>query len=212
MTSDDHQLLDGHSSDGRSTAGSTRGNVFRGADGTGVRWTAVIVSLVLVVGVGLLGYTWYSSSHKDSVDTATPTNPGPVIMTKDQLTATVAASGHSLYWAGPRQLQTWEVTIANRDVYVRYLPAGVAAGSTTPFLTVGTYEKADAYAGLVQAAAVKGATSKKLAGGSLVVQPAGKDTSAYFAFPGKDLLMEVYDPTPGAALQLVTSGAVQPIQ
>ncbi len=102
MTSDDDQHPDGHSSDGHSSdgssaAGSSIGQVFRGADSTGVRWTAVIVGLVLVIGVGLLGYTWYSSSHKDTVDTATPTNPGPVIMTKDQLTATVAASGHSLY-------------------------------------------------------------------------------------------------------------------
>jgi len=182
------------------------------SDGSRVRWTAVIVGLVLLVGLGLLGYTWYSSSHKDTVEASTPTNPGPVVMTKDQLTATVAASGHSLYWAGPQGLQSWEITIANRDVYVRYLPVGVAAGSTTPFLTVGTYEKADAYTGLVQAAAVAGAKSQKLAGGSLVVQPAGKDTSAYFAFSGKDLLMEVYDPIPGRAMQLVTSGVVQPIQ
>jgi hypothetical protein len=185
---------------------------FPASDGSRVRWSAVIVGLVLLVGVGLLGYTWYSSSHKATVEASTPTNPGPVVMTKDQLTATVAASGHSLYWAGSRGLQSWEITIANRDVYVRYLPVGIAAGSTTLYLTVGTYEKADAYAGLVQAAAVAGAKSQKLAGGSLVVQPAGKDTSAYFAFSGKDLLMEVYDPLPGKAMQLVTSGVVQPIQ
>jgi hypothetical protein len=187
--------------------------VFRGPDGTGVRWTAIIVSLVVVLGVVLLGYTWFSASRKDSAPSASASSsPGPVIMTKDQLTATVAASGHSLYWAGPQNLTTWEVTIVNRDVYVRYLPVGVAAGSTTPYLTVGTYEKVGAYDGLVQTAAVKGAVSKKLSGGSLVVQPAGKDTSAYFAFPNKDLLMEVYDPKPGRALELVTSGVVQPIQ
>ena len=199
-------------SDDQVFAPPAQSRTFPASDGSRVRWTAVIVGLVLLVGLGLLGYTWYSSSHKETVEASTPTNPGPVVMTKDQLTATVAASGHSLYWAGPQGFQSWEVTIADRDVYVRYLPAGVAVGSTTPYLTVGTYEKADAYTGLVQAAAVAGAKSQKLAGGSLVVQPAGKDTSAYFAFPGKDLLMEVYDPTPGKAMQLVTSGVVQPIQ
>ena len=200
-------------SDAQTSSGSTPEQMLRGSTGTGIRWTAVIVGLVVLVGVVLLGTTVYRYVTKDTVDTVTtPTNPGPVIMTKEQLSATVAASGHSLYWAGPQGMQTWEVTISNRDVYVRYLPVGVAAGSQTLYLTVGTYEKADTYAGLVQAAAVKGATSKKLAGGSLVVQPAGKDTSAYFAFPGKDLLMEVFDPTPGKAMQLVMSGVVQPIQ
>ena len=177
----------------------------------GIRWTAVIVAAVLVIAAGFAGWSWYSSAHK-SAETPLPTSPGPLIMTKDQLVVVATTTGHSVYWAGARGLDTYEVTIVNRDVYVRYLPAGVAAGSSTPYLTVGTYEKTDAYAGLVSAASVSGAKSEKLSGGALVVVPAGKPTSAYFAFQGANLLMEVYDPVPGAALKLVTSGAVQPIQ
>jgi hypothetical protein len=182
----------------------------------GVRWSAVIVAAVIAIAliVGAVYAVKAFTSRDDPAASAptVPANPGPIIMTKDQLLVVAATSGHSIYWAGPRGLTTYEVTIVNRDIYVRYLPAGVAAGSSTPYLTVGTYEKADAYAGLVSAAAISGAKSERLAGGALVVVPAGKPTSAYFAFQGANLLMEVFDPVPGAALKLVTSGAVQPIK
>ena len=85
------------------------------------------------------------------------------------------------------------------------------AGSKNRYLTVGTYEKKNAYAGVEAEAKLSGATSEKLAGGALVVQPAGSTTSAYFGFQGADLLMEVFDPTPGRALQLIRSGAIQPL-
>ena len=99
-----------------------------------------------------------------------------------------------------------------KDVYVRYIPANETGRAPRPdYLTVGTYEKTDAYAGLQKAATQAGAKSGKLSGGALVVVPADKPTSAYFAFEGHNLLMEVYDPTPGVALTLVTSGAVNPI-
>ena len=195
---------------------SKAGGAFRKPDGTGVRWTSVAVAAVLAVVVGLLAWNWYSSSRSTTEPAAsTPaasTAPGPVLMTQDQLRAIVSTAGHSIYWAGARGLKTFEVTFVGHDVYVRYLPANEPAGSKNAYLTVGTYEKSDAYAGLVKAAALAGAKSGKLTGGALVVVPADKPTSAYFAFEGHNLLMEVYDPTPGEALKLVTSGVVEPIQ
>ena len=119
--------------------------------------------------------------------------------------------GHSIYWVGAQQGVTHEVTFVGRNLYLRALPTGVAVGSTTPYTTVGTHEQANAYEGLVSASKVAGASSQQLRGGALVVVPAGKPTSAYFAFPNTTLLMEVYDPTAGEALKLVVSGAVQPI-
>ena len=195
---------------GGPSQGSKLGGLFRGADGTGVRWTSIAVVAVLAVVVGLLGWNWYSSNKKTD-DAASTAAAGPVIMTADQLKTVAASAGHSIYWAGPRDLKTYEVSIVGKDVYVRYLPANEPAGSKNAYLTVGTYEKADAYAGLQKAATVAGAKSGKLTGGAFVVVPADKPTSAYFAFEGHNLLMEVYDPTPGEALKLVTSGAVNPI-
>jgi hypothetical protein len=167
---------------------------------------AAVTVLALVVGA----FVWRSSSAPapDGPDAA---GPGAVIMTKAQLLVVAGSAGHSLYWAGAQGLDSFEVTIASRDVYVRYLPAGVPVGTTDPHLTVGTYEKTGAHGTLVTWAAVPGAVSKQLAGGALVVQPAGKATSAYFAFSGHDLLIEVFDPTPGRAFSLIESGAIQPI-
>jgi hypothetical protein len=199
-----------HAASDDGSLGGRLGGVFRGPDGTGVRWTGIAVVAVLAVVVGVLGWNWYSS-NKTADDPAISSAAGPVLMTADQLRTVAASAGHSIYWAGPRDLTTYEVTIAGKDVYVRYLPAAEPAGSKNAYLTVGTYEKADAYAGLQKAAAVAGAKSGKLTGGAFVVVPADKPTSAYFAFEGHNLLMEVYDPTAGEALKLVTSGAVNPI-
>jgi hypothetical protein len=206
---DDGQTHGGDAPDAGSR-GSKVGGLFRGADGTGVRWTSVAVVAVLALVVGILGWNWYSS-NKTPDDAASTAAAGPVLMTADQLKTVAASTGHSLYWAGPRDLKTYEVSIVEKNVYVRYLPSNEPAGSKNAYLTVGTYEKADAYAGLQKAATVAGAKSGKLTGGAFVVVPADKPTSAYFAFEGHDLLMEVYDPTPGEALKLVTSGAINPI-
>lgn len=177
----------------------------------GVRWTAIAVVAVLVLGVGLLGWNWYQSHKSTDATSALPNNPGPVIMDMAGLQAVKAFAGHTIYWAGPQGLKQWEVTIVGRDIYIRYLPQGEKAGTTTPYLTVGTYEKKGAYAGLLASAKVAGAKSERLAGGAFVVQPAGKTTSAYFGFQGAELLMEVYDPTPGKAYELIGSGVVQPV-
>ena len=181
--------------------------------GGAVRWTSVAVVAVVVLAVVLLGWSWASGSRDDASSSPPPVAaaPGPVLMSADQLTGVAAAAGHSVYWAGARGLSRIEVTTVGRDLYLRYLPDGEPVGATTPYLTVGTYEKADAYTGLVTASNVSGARSEKLKGGAFLVQPAGKATSAYFAFPGTALLVEVYDPAPGAAYRLVESGAVQPV-
>ncbi len=164
--------------------------------------------IVLVLGAGV--FAWRSSSTPVPASQGTA-GPGAVVMTKDQLLVVAESAGHSIYWAGAQGLDTYEVTIDSANVYVRYLPVGVPVGTKDPHLTVGTYEKTGAHDTLVTWAAVQGATSKQLAGGALLVQPAGKSTSAYFGFTGHDLLVEVYDPTPGRAFSLVESGAIQPI-
>ena len=191
-----------------------RGAAWPARGSRNVRWTAVAVAAVVAVGLLLVAVTWWQG--RSTTDTAAvPTNPGPVVMAEADLPQLVTFTGHTIYWAGDQGLDTYEVTISpsteGQQIYIRYLPKGVDAGSKDAYLTVGTYEKKNAYAGLEAAAKLSGAKSEKLAGGALVVQPAGKTTSAYFGFQGADLLMEVYDPTPGKALQLIQSGTIQPL-
>ena len=179
----------------------------------GLRWSAVLVAGVVTLALALVAWTWATSPRPGSTAAAPTASaaPGPVLMTRDQLLGLAASVGHGLYWAGAQGLTRYEVTTVGRDIYLRYLPTGETAGSVTPHLTVGTYEKPDAYSGLVAAAKVAGARSEKLSDGALVVQPAGKAASAYVASPGAALLVEAYDPTPGAAYRLVVSGALQPV-
>jgi hypothetical protein len=171
------------------------------------------VAVVVVAAVGAGAWYFLKVRNSSTVSSTGPTtsNPGPVLADKQGLQGIKVFLAHSVYWAGPQGLTQWEVTLVGRDVYVRYLPSGEPVGSKNTYLTVGTYEKKGAYAGLVTAANAAGAKSEKLTGGALVVQPAGKPTSAYFAFAGADLLMEVFDPTPGKAYQLIGSGVVQPL-
>jgi hypothetical protein len=177
------------------------------------RGLAIVLAAVLVIGLG--AGAWYVVKIRNSSTVSStgpsPTDPGPVLADRQGLLGVRDFLGHSVYWAGPQGLTQWEVTLVGRDIYLRYLPSGEPVGSTNTYLTVGTYEKQDAYAGLVASAKAPGATSEKLTGGALVVQPAGKPTSAYFAFAGADLLMEVFDPTPGKAYELISSGVVQPL-
>ncbi len=177
------------------------------------RWIAVLVAAVVVIAVGAGAWYFLKVRNSSTVSSTGPTtsSPGPVLADKQGLQAIKTFLGHSVYWAGPQGLTQWETTLVGRDIYVRYLPAGEPVGSKKTYLTVGTYEKKGAYAGLVTAANAAGAKSEKLTGGALVVQPAGKPTSAYFAFAGADLLMEVFDPTPGKAYELIGSGVVQPL-
>jgi hypothetical protein len=172
----------------------------------GRRWRAVAAVAVAVLMIGLVG-TWFARHGSEPQQSSAA---GPVLATREQLAQIAEASGHSLYWAGDLGRTTFETTVSGRDVYVRYLDEPSQVGTASRRLTVGTYERSDAYRLVTDLAAVPGATVRQLKAGALVVVPAGS-TSAYFAFRGSGLLMEVYDPTPGRAFTLVTSGAVQPI-
>jgi hypothetical protein len=95
-------------------------------------------------------------------------------------------------------------------IYVRYLPAGVKVGVARPeFLTVGTYPQTHALA-VLKAAAAKGSETIELEGGGLA-RIDEKPTSIYLAYPGEDLVVEVYDPDAARARQLVTSGRIVPV-
>jgi len=179
--------------------------------GTNRRWSVIIVAAVLAIGALLLGWNAWQSHRPATQTTASTSATETRMVTKDDLNALVGSLGHSVYWAGDQGLSTYELSGTKANTYIRYLPNGVAAGSTDQYLTVATYEQQNAYQGLESAAKVQGAKSAKLTGGSLVVQPGDKPKSAYFAFPQANLLMEVFDPKPGHAYELINSGAIQPV-
>ncbi len=120
--------------------------------------------------------------------------------------------GHAVYWAGERPPDRLELRReADGSTYLRYLPPGVGAGDPRQgFLTVGTYPLADPVAALRRTAAQAGIEVERR-GSAVVLESPSSPLSAYLARPGSGLQIETYDPRPGAALRLVSSGAIGPV-
>jgi len=147
-------------------------------------------------------------------DTGSSSGSKPVASSARDIHALPDSVGHAVYWAGARPSVTYELTRTSRGyVYIRYLPQGVEVGDKRPdFLTVGTYPKPNAYASIEKAAKRKGEIVRTIGNGGLAVAAPERPQSVYFAFPGSDLLVEVYDPSAAKALQAVVSGKVTQIR
>jgi hypothetical protein len=137
----------------------------------------------------------------------------PVAASAADLGSVAAKLGHPLYWAGQRAGYTYELTQANNgNVWVRYLPKGTALGDPRAnFVTVGTYPQANALRSVTAASRRKGAQSFSAPGGGLAVQYTDRPNSVYLAFPGKNVLIEVYNPSSSAARAAVQAGQIQPL-
>jgi hypothetical protein len=129
-----------------------------------------------------------------------------------KLRAVAAQVGHAVYWAGARAGITYELTqTSDGRIYIRYLPQGVKIGDPrADYLTVGTYPQTNGVAALKSLAAKAKAQTIPLAGGA-VAWIAKSKTSVYVARSGEDLLVEVFDPSPARARQLVTSGRIKAV-
>jgi len=129
------------------------------------------------------------------------------------LSSWAATVGHPVYWAGPEQGYRYELTdTTDGRIYIRYLPAGVAVGSSAPdYLTVGTYPVKDALSTVRAIGSKSGGSLTKLpAGGWAAIDPE-HPRSTYMAYPDLGYEIEVYAPSPGAARRLVSSGGVRPV-
>lgn len=122
-----------------------------------------------------------------------------------------ARLGRPLYWVGPRNGTTYELTqTPDGRVYVRYLPHGVQVGSGRPYLTVGTYPVANAYAMTRAAARRPGAVPIRVNGG-IAFYETSHPTSIYLAFPGVNEQVEVYDPSPAIVRRAVADHSITPV-
>jgi hypothetical protein len=115
-----------------------------------------------------------------------------------------------LYWAGARAPSSIELTQTTQgNVFLRYLARVSELGSPSArFLTVATYRRPDAVAGLVRAARRPGAVRMGTPGGGIAVYDRARPTSVYLAYPGDDRQIEVYHPDAREARRLVAAGAI----
>jgi hypothetical protein len=167
----------------------------------------------IVALAALVGFVAWLIFKGDDNKVNAPARAPAVGASYAQLQALQGQVGHEIYWAGKKAGYTYELTQTNQgNIFVRYLPAGVELGDPRPnFLTVGTYPRKDAYASLKKISTKQGSVTRQLAGGGIAVYSEQGPASVYAAYPGKGFQVEVYDPSPTRARNLVLSGQVRPL-
>jgi len=125
----------------------------------------------------------------------------------DQIRNLAASVGHPVYWVGPRDSVTYELT-RQKDgtIIIRYLPQGTRVGDKKPYLSVATYPFGGAYPALQKVARKSDSASFKIPGDGLAVFAKRYPQSIHVAYPGASHQAEVYDPERGAAAELLKSG------
>jgi hypothetical protein len=169
---------------------------------------AIIVAVA--VAAGLLAWLLFKGDdNKSSGPTRAPASAASV----SELRALPGDVGHDVFWAGEQKGFTYELTKTTQgNVFVRYLPDGVDVNDPRPnFLSVGSYPRKDAFGVLQKVAKNPGSELRKVSGGGIAVVSSQEPNSVYVAYPGKDLEIEIYDPSPRRALRVAVSGQVRPL-
>jgi len=174
--------------------------------------SAVLLWLTLTgVGVWLIAG---SHHHPQATRTTVTTRSarGAVAVSETGL-STLVSLGRTIYWAGPKAGYTYELTQRpDGRTYVRYLPAGTPVGSPQLFTTIGSYPIPVAYAVTRRASRQADAVPVPVPNGGVAFYQRRLPTNIYVAYPGSNSQIEVFDPSPARARQLVSSGAVEPVQ
>jgi hypothetical protein len=172
-----------------------------------VRLGAVIA---VAVAAGLVAWLVLRDDGGSS-DTQTAAS-GATAMTPAALASLARSVAHPIFWLGPKPSVTYEVTrTPNGNVYVRYLPKGVSVGSGKPYLTVVTYPFTGSFTAIKKLAGVKGAVTARLARGGVALLDGTYPKSVHVAYPNLNYQIEVYDPRPARAMELVSSGQLRSI-
>jgi dipeptidyl aminopeptidase/acylaminoacyl peptidase len=148
-----------------------------------------------------------------SKSTASGAQLGAVALDAKGLKGRVATMNGPVYWAGAQRNVKYELTLtSNGRAYVRYLPAGVAAGSQHRYLTVGTYPVQGALANIKAASKRSGAVSVDVAHGGFGFYAESSPSSVHLAYPGENYQVEVFAPSAAVAKQIASSGRLRLIR
>jgi len=181
---------------------------------------SVRIGAVVAIALAAAFAVWLIVRGNDDSSSSTPTAPtttaaevGPVAATPARLRALADEVGHPVYWVGPRQNRTYELTrTASRRIFIRYLPPGAEVGDRgARYTIVGTYPVENALEVLQRLSTQPGERSAPAPGGGLAVYSTSSPGNVYVAYPGSDVQIEVFDPSAKRALRLVTSGRVAPV-
>jgi len=181
------------------------------------RRSDVRVGAVVAVAIAVAFVVWLlvrSSDSNTPSKAGTVAASGPLETTADKLRRLSDELGHPIYCAGPVPDRTYELTRTSDDrIFIRYLPPDVPVGiREAAYTIVGTYPVNNAYKVLQQLAKKPGERSFSAPAGGFAVYSTGGASNVYLAFPGSNLQIEVFDPSPKRAHGLITSGQVAPVR
>jgi hypothetical protein len=181
----------------------------RGQTGVNKLRIGAVIALVAVVAF----VAWLIFRDGDD-DTPAPQGPNSSAASVDRLRGLSRETGHDVYWVGRRPDNTYELTrTADGNVYIRYLPPGAPVGIPRPdYLTIGTYPRRNALGGLRRLARRTGSVSFEVERGGLAVYSRDSPSSVYVAYPGKNVQVEVYDPSAKRARNLARSERLRPLR
>ena len=172
-----------------------------------------VVAVAVLVAVGVWLVVRNNDNGGNSGAVATGPSIGPVAASQDRLRQLADQEGHDIYWVGPEDNTTYELTRTSAGrIFVRYLPKGVPVGvDKADYTIVGTYPVPNATSVLQGLAEKSGENKLSVPNGGIAVYSSSQPTNVYVAYPGSNLQIEVFDPSAERAQRLVTSGQVEPV-
>ena len=172
-----------------------------------------VVAVAIAVGFVVWLLVRGGDSNTAKPGTSTGQAAGPAATTTAKLRALSVELGHPVYWAGAVPNSTYELTRTSDDrIFIRYLPHGVPVGiRQASYTIVGTYPVPNAYKVLQGLAKKPGESTFSAPVGGFAVYSTAQPTNVYLAYPGSNVQIEVYDPSPQRARRLITSGQVAAI-
>ena len=174
----------------------------------------VIVAVAALVAIGVWLLVRNNDDGSGSSSVATGPAIGPVAASQDRLRKLADEEGHAVYWIGPEENTTYELTRTSAGrIFVRYLPKGVPVGiDRADYTIVGTYPVPNATGVLEGLAGKSGENKLSVPNGGIAVYSSSQPTNVYVAYPGSNLQIEVFDPSAEQAQRIVTSGRVEPVR
>lgn len=142
--------------------------------------------------------------------TANPITSGQVALTESELISAVKTVGGSIYWLGSAAGAKYAFNSVSEDQnFIRYLPGGTGLTDTEQkYRIIATYKDATAYETMRTAAKSDSGVSITNPDSSIVYYLKASPLHVYIAFKDLAFQIEIFDPTPGAALKLATTPGI----
>lgn len=164
--------------------------------------TIRMVVFIVIIALAAGGYFYISHANKTADISQLQ---GKVALSETELRNLVITDHLTVYWAGPLAGAKYTLIATTPGLaYVKYLPGGVGLSDTKiSFRVIGTYARKNAFQVSTYTGSLAGNVGFINADGNGVFYASLRPTNVYIGIKGKDIQIEVFDPSAGQALGLV---------